>query len=83
MFSTLSKMKVRDSINARGGKASTVNINVKLYSLVKKGFLKRDEDGVIILVPSILALIEKFRANNKLEFTLSFNRDKETNITHN
>ncbi len=77
MFSTLSKGKVIQSFLSKGHKATTSNINVKLYSLIRKGYLKRDEDSVIVLQPSIANLIDSFRANDKLQFTLTFTRDKE------
>ena len=77
MFSTLSKMKVKQSLDAKGLTATTSNINIKLYSLIKKGYLKRDEDSVIILQPSIAGLLDEFRSSNKLSFTLTFTRDKE------
>lgn len=82
MFSTLSKTKVKDILKAKGKTATTGNINIKLYSLIKKGYLKRDEDSVIVLQPSVQRLLDIFRQTGKLQFSLTFNRDKEENTTN-
>ena len=79
MFSTLSKRKVIVSLKSKGLTASTSNINVKLYTLIKKGYLKRDEDSVIVLLPSLTRLLDTFKQDNKLNFILNFTRDKEEN----
>jgi hypothetical protein len=83
MFSTLSKLKVRDILKSKGKTATTGNINIKLYSMIKKGFLKRDEDSVIVLQPSIQKLLDAFYQTGKLQFTLNFNRAQEENTTYN
>lgn len=83
MFSTLSKSKVKDVLKSKGLTATTGNINIKLYSLVKKGYLKRDEDSVIILQPSIQKLLDTFRETGKLQFSLNFNRAQKEDTTNN
>jgi hypothetical protein len=83
MFSTLSKTKVKDILRSKGKTATAGNINIKLYSLIKKGYLKRDEDSVIVLQPSIQRLLDIFRQTGKLQFSLNFNRAKEENTTNN
>ncbi len=82
MFSTLSKTKVKDILKAKGKTATTGNINIKLYSLVRKGYLKRDEDSVIVLQPSLQKLLDTFRQTGKLQFSLNFNRAQEENTTN-
>lgn len=79
MFSTLSKSKVISSLKSKGMSLSSTGLNIKLYSMVKKGFLKRDEDSVIILNPSILALISQFREKGTLDFVLNFTREEKEN----
>lgn len=79
MFSTLSKSKVIESLKSKGIKASTAGVNIKLYSMIRKGFLKRDEDSVIILNATIGNLVELFRTKGTLDFVLTFNREQEEN----
>ena len=77
MFSTLSKQKVIASLKSKGVNMSNAHINVKIYSMLRKGFLKRDEDSVIVLNAAILKQVEQFRAQGNIQFTLSFTRGKK------
>jgi hypothetical protein len=46
-FSILAKRKARASAQARGWNITPENFNNKVYSLVDKGILDRDEDGLL------------------------------------
>jgi len=60
-FSTLAKNKVIENAKAQGWSLSRENINNKIYSLVLKGYLWRDDDGVVYLKPHIKKLIDQLR----------------------
>lgn len=60
-FSTLAKTKVIETANTYGWKLSRENVNNKLYALVNKEYLWKDEDGVIYWRPHIKQLIDLLR----------------------
>ena len=46
-FGTLAKSKVCESLDDEGYTLTRANLNNKIYSLVSKGYLRKDVDGVI------------------------------------
>ena len=73
-FSTLAKTKVMNMAEERGWKLSRVNINNKIYALIDKGFLRRDEDGVVYLTKSLQQAIDLATAahSKKSNFNIDF-----------
>lgn len=72
-FSTLAKSKVMTAANSKGWNLSKVNINNKIYNLIDKGYLKRDEDGVVYVSKSVLSAIASFKVKDSFEIKLQFN----------
>ena len=69
-FSTLAKNTV---IRSTDRKLTKVNINNKIYSILDKGFLKRDEDGVIYMPKHFLQALSQYRKNpSEYSITLKF-----------
>lgn len=69
-FSTLAKDTV---IRYYDPHLTKININNKLYSLLDKKFLKRDEDKVIYLPPHFLKALQEYRANpSSYQITIQF-----------
>lgn len=77
-FSTLAKDTV---IKHYDPHLTKVNINNKLYTLLDKEFLKRDEDKVIYLPKHLLTALKQFRKDPKFQLTLEFqlNDNKQNN----
>lgn len=72
-FSTLAKNTVIKNYDSH---LTKVNINNKLYTLLNKEFLKRDEDKVIYLPKHLLATLKEFRKNpSNFQLNLSFQLD--------
>lgn len=65
-FSLVAKKKVAESLGL-----SAVNVNNKLYSLIEKNYLKRDEDNIIYAKDFVNKFINNFKntfeINVKLE----------------
>jgi hypothetical protein len=59
-FSTLAKDTL---IRTYDPSLTKININNKIYSLLDKKFLKRDEDKVIYLPSHLLSALEDFRSS--------------------
>jgi len=72
-FGSLAKNKVIESTAQRGWKLSKLNINNKLYALIDKHFLHRDEDKVIYMPKHFLHALKSFRENKSLEVKVMFN----------
>ena len=71
-FGGLAKTKVVESAASKGWKLTKLNINNKLYALIEKGFLKRDEDSVIYLPKHILSAAKEFRTSKKFSIHVNF-----------
>jgi len=72
-FGRLAKKKVTKRAQEEEGWTLTrVNINNKIYEMIRKGFLRRDEDMVVYLSPSL----EKARSIVEE----AYNSDKPVNI---
>ena len=77
-FSTLGKSKVaKITKELFDWYLSRININNKIYSMVEKGFLRRDDDGVIYLITPIQKGIEQafqaFKENKPYSISFNFN----------
>lgn len=77
-FSSLAKAKVIQSAASKGWNLTKINVNNKIYSLIDKGFLRRDEDGVIYITKYILAALASYRTNKTFEIKLLFNGKEHT-----
>ena len=75
-FSSLAKTKVIQSAASKNWNLTKINVKNKRYSLIDKGFLRRDTDGVIYIAKYILAALASYRANKTFEIKITFN-DKE------
>lgn len=79
-FSTLAKKRVQESlIKHYNWKVSRENLNNKIYSLIEKNVIWRDEDGVLYLSSIFLASAEKALENfeNKHEFNIVISLNEE------
>lgn len=61
-FSSTAKRKVMDAIEERGDKLSRTNLNNKIYEILRKGYLVREDDNVIALSPPALRLYRYMRS---------------------
>lgn len=82
-FSTLAKNKVIAKMQEeKDWYISRENMNNKIYALVHKGYLWRDEDRVLYLKPHIKKLIDQIRKdldiNGRFIFPVEFRLNDET-----
>jgi len=76
-FSTLAKNTLIKNYDPH---LTKVNINNKLYTLLSKEFLKRDEDKVIYLPKHLLTALSAFRKNpTNFQLNLIFVDDSKQN----
>lgn len=76
-FSTLAKRKVRQILEEEfNWVLSKENLNNKIYSLIEKNILSRDEDGVIHIVKHlripITKLLEAYEKKENYEITFRY-----------
>lgn len=71
-FGSLAKNKVIEAATEKGWKLTKLNINNKLYALLDKRFLRRDEDRVIYMPEHLMKALQSFRTNNNFEIKLMF-----------
>lgn len=74
-FSTLAKRKVREILkNDYSWVLSKENLNNKIYAMIDKDILERDEDGVIHLVKHIRIPVEQLieALSNKNPYQITF-----------
>lgn len=76
-FGSLAKNKVIEAATEKGWKLTKLNINNKLYALLDKRFLRRDEDKVIYMPEHLMKALQSFRTNKTFEIKLVFNVDKQ------
>lgn len=69
-FSSLAKSKVQQMAKEDKWSLSKVNIANKIYSTIKKGYLRRDEDGVVYFNELIMKGIESGLSDNELHIDL-------------
>lgn len=74
-FSTLAKNKVLLMAKERNWILSKINLNNKIYGLIEKGFLRRDEDSVIYVPDYILKAYNEFIKNKSYEFNILLTKD--------
>jgi hypothetical protein len=78
-FGTLAKTKVIESAKLRGWKLTGLNINNKLYALIDKNFLRRDEDKVMYLPKHLTQALAQFRQSKTFEVKVLFQNDNSQN----
>ncbi|OQB03520.1 MAG: hypothetical protein BWY21_02156 [Parcubacteria group bacterium ADurb.Bin216] len=71
-FGSLAKNKVIESFSSQGRTFTKVNINNKLYSLLEKKFLVRDEDKIIYLPKHLLQALSAFRKDLLFNMNIIF-----------
>ncbi len=71
-FGALARSKVIEAFKEKGKVFTKVSINNKLYSLLDKKFLIRDEDSIIYLPKHLLNTLSTFRKEKKFNINLIF-----------
>lgn len=69
-FSPLAKKKVIEAFKENDRNMSIFNLNNRLHALVKKSFLRRDEDRVLYLPKNLLIALESFRKNKEFNINI-------------
>lgn len=69
-FSTPGKKKVASILSL-----SPQTLHARIYSLLKKGFLRKDEDDVILLPPKLTSALSTFLTTEAYEFITTFTLD--------
>jgi hypothetical protein len=83
-FSKVAKKVVFRELEKGGWKLSSQSLNSKLYSMIEKDFLWRDEDKVIYLKPYLKGLVKKIIASTESKgvynilFSLEVEHEEET-----
>lgn len=67
-FGKLAKKKVIEASKSLNWELSMINLNNKVYSMITKGFLARDEDGVITISNTIETAVNKLLLDKKITF---------------
>jgi len=75
-FSPLAKTKVKQAFLEREKIISNININNKIYSLIEKEFLRKDEDKVIYLPTHLLKAYRSFKKDKEFSITAHFPYEK-------
>lgn len=70
MFSSLARKKARAMAKEDGWIVSDVNMNTKLYSLVEKGYLYRDEDNIMHLHKVLMKALDHVHDYHELNIVL-------------
>lgn len=78
-FGSLAKTKVIEAALNSDWKLTKLNINNKLYALIDKKFLRRDEDRVIYLPKHLIEALKDFRSTKKFELKVNFNARSSQN----
>lgn len=71
-FSPAGKRQVLSSLSKKFTKSA---FHAKIYSLLKKGYLVRDEDKVILIPPFIRQALQQFISNSSFNISLNFDAD--------
>lgn len=72
-FSKVAKRKVLERLEEKyDWKLSPINLNTKIYSLISKDFLARDEDGIIFIKPYLIKMVQEIILNGKIEIKVVF-----------
>lgn len=74
-FSTPAKQKVLDVYKVKNKNLSLVNMNNKLYALLQKRLLRRDEDKVIQVPEFVLKPFLEYLQSSKSQIVLDFYED--------
>ena len=75
-FSSLAKDKVIESLAEKDKSATKASINSKIYDLLRKSFLYRDEDKVIYLPKHLVKAHKEFSANGEFTINIHLNGSK-------
>ncbi len=75
-FSLPAKRLVAQYCTEDGWKQNSTVITNRLYSIHKKGFLTRDEDGVLYFKDFVINPINEFKKNKKFELNVEFEEYK-------
>jgi hypothetical protein len=75
-FSSAGKKKVASTL-----KLKSQLLHQRIYSLIRKGFLRRDEDKVILFPSFIKKVLSQMLATNQTTLTLSFTLDNEKDFS--
>lgn len=70
MFSTVARRKVRAMTREDGWPVTDVNMNTKISSLIDKGYLYRDEDGIVHLASKLMRAYEMVHDYHELNIML-------------
>jgi hypothetical protein len=71
-FSPLAKKKVIEGFAELNRKMTIFNLNNRIHALVKKGFLRRDEDRVIYLPKTLSIALERFRKTKEFNLDITW-----------
>lgn len=71
-FGSLAKNRVIEAFKLKDKIYSKVNINNKLYSLIDKKFIIRDEDSIMYLPKHLLTSLSKFRKDKTYTIDIVF-----------
>lgn len=72
-FGALAKNKVIESYSTQGRKLTKLNINNKLYSLLDRKFLVRDEDKVIYFPKHLSLALSQYKTSSVFNVNIKFN----------
>ncbi len=77
-FGKLAKKKVLELASNNNWELSVINLNNKIYSMVTKGFLVRDEDGIITISNKIENAVKKLLTDKEITFTYEVHLKEST-----
>ena len=83
-FSAPAKTRLeKTALKELGWKLTRTNLNNKIYSILDKGYLVRDEDGVIYFAKYLRSIVEQILDDKTWELTLQFNNGIYKNTEEN
>lgn len=81
-FSSSGRKAVIKSLAEVGVKLSPANLNNRLYSLIEKKYLRRDEDNVIYTAEFLEKIVYLYDQNKKFNFNLNFIEARSNTTTN-
>lgn len=73
-FSTIGRKKALEILSTEFQKQLVpTNFNNKVYSILKKGFLVRDEDNIIYFKEFVQKILDSIKANQRFEVNIEYN----------
>ena len=76
-FTSPARKIVLNSLAEMGWKIKAVNLNAKVTSLLTKGYLFRDTDGLLAITPALEKLLTHWQQNSKLVLNVNPSRSTE------